>query len=100
MTRCNRVDTTRATVSWFRAAGKHFTQEDRRLATTCYFEETIRDKEDKGTPLDLEFGRSSSLGGVNLMYLVVDGKSFILDEATGKRIYSAMMGLGEFLRYD
>ena len=70
------------------------------MASTCYLEETIRDKEDKGTPLDLEFGRSSAYGGLHLMYFVVDGKSVILDEATGKRIYSAMMGLGEFLGYD
>ena len=54
------------------------------MATTCYFEETIRDKEDKGTPLDLEFGRSSSYGGVNLMYFVVDGQFVILDEATAR----------------
>jgi hypothetical protein len=50
------------------------------MATTCNFEGTIRDKEDKGTPLDPEFGRSSFYGGVSLMYFVVDGKSVIVAE--------------------
>lgn len=70
------------------------------MGTICYFEETIRDKEDNGTPLDMEFRRSSFYGGGCFMYFVMDGKSVTVDHATGKRIYSAMMGLGAFLGYD
>ena len=68
------------------------------MATTTSFEQTIKDKKaDK--KIELEFGRSSFYGE-SLIYFKVDGKSVIVDEATGRKIYEAMDQLGGYLGYD
>ena len=69
------------------------------MATTCFFEEKVSDLEED-VSLDLELGRSSFYGGISRIYINVDGKSVILDEETGKRLYDAMMRLGGYLGYD
>lgn len=72
------------------------------MATTMFFEKTIRDKEDKTAGIELEFGRSSFYGGESLMYFNVDGKTVILDEKTGREICEAMQRqrLAVYLGYD
>ena len=69
------------------------------MATTMFFEETLTDREDKTKSVDLEFGRSSFYRD-NLIYIVVDGKGLIVDEATGRRLVKAMAELGYYLGYD
>lgn len=71
------------------------------MATTMFFEEQkVKDAARSGNSITLEFGRSSFLGGENLIYMIVDGKTMILDEATGRKIYEAMDALGGYLGYD
>jgi hypothetical protein len=71
------------------------------MATTMFFEEQeVRDAARSGNSITLEFGRSSYLGGENLIYMVVDGKTLILDEETGRKVFEAMDSLGAYLGYD
>jgi hypothetical protein len=70
------------------------------MATTMFFEETLRDKEGAGQPVHLEFGRSSYYHGESLVYLTIDDKTVILDEATGRRLVEAMASLGSYLSYN
>lgn len=70
------------------------------MATTCFFEETLTDKEDKSRKLDLEFGRSSYYDGESLIYIVAGEQTVILDDAKGRELYDAMMRLGAYLGYD
>lgn len=71
------------------------------MATTMFFEEQkVKDAARSGNSITLEFGRSSYLGGENLIYMIVDGKTLILDETTGRKIYEAMDALGGYLGYD
>lgn len=64
------------------------------LATTMYFEETIRDQGDR-TSLDVEFGRSSFYPEDSI-YLTVDGKTVIMDLATAKRFVEAVISVGHY----
>ena len=57
------------------------------MATTMFFEKTIQDATRPGNNVDFEIGRSSYLGGENLIYMTINGKSFILDEATGRELF-------------
>lgn len=68
------------------------------MATTMFFEEVLTDKEDKSKTFELEFGRSSYYRD-NLIYLRIDGKGLIMNEATGRRIVEAMEELGFYLGY-
>jgi hypothetical protein len=70
------------------------------MATTMFFEQQVKDAARSGDSITLEFGRSSYLDGENLIYMVVEGKTLILDEATGRKIYEAMNALGGYLGYD
>ncbi|MGN6549994.1 MAG: hypothetical protein ACTHJ3_08905 [Pararhizobium sp.] len=70
------------------------------MATTMFFEKTIRDKEDKKASIEIEFGRSSYYDGESLMYFNIEGKSVIVDEKTGREIYEAMQSLAAYLGYD
>jgi hypothetical protein len=71
------------------------------MATTMFFEEQeLKDAARSGNSIMLEFGRSSYLGGENLIYMIVEGKTLILDEATGRKVYAAMNALGGYLGYD
>jgi len=71
------------------------------MATTMFIEEQkVKDAARSGNSITLEFGRSSYLGGENLIYMIVDGKTLILDEKTGRKVYEAMEALGGYLGYD
>ena len=70
------------------------------MATTCFFDEVIQDKKEPDGRMRLEFGRSSLYGGENLIYLTIDDKTQIVDEATGRKICDAMWELGVYLAYD
>lgn len=71
------------------------------MATTMFFEEQqVKDAARSGNSITLEFGRSSYLDGENLIYLIVDGRTLILDEATGRKICEAMDALGSYLGYN
>jgi|HubBroStandDraft_6_1064221.scaffolds.fasta_scaffold2320749_1 hypothetical protein len=70
------------------------------MATTMFFEGTVKDKVRESGAIELEFGRSSFYDGKSLMYLKVDDKLAILDEKTGRAIYDAMQKLGTYLGYD
>ncbi|MEI3774568.1 hypothetical protein [Pectobacterium brasiliense] len=53
------------------------------MATTMFFEETIKDQGGK-TSMDLELGRSSFYAEDSI-YLTVDGKTVIMDRETAKK---------------
>jgi hypothetical protein len=64
------------------------------MATTVYFEETIRDQGGKES-INVEFGRSSFYPEDSI-YLTVDGKSVIMDRATAKRFVDAVISVGHY----
>ena len=69
------------------------------MATTCFFEEEITDKEDKSIKIELEFGRSSFYGE-SLLYLRFGDTSLIVDKATGRKIAEQMASVAAYLGYD
>ncbi len=69
------------------------------MATTMFFEETLKDAAKSGNSVEVEVGRSSYLGGENLVYLVINGKTLILDEKMGRKFCEAVNGLGQYLGY-
>lgn len=70
------------------------------MSSTPYYDGVVIDQTDRSAPLEIEFGRSSDWQDENLIYLVVDGRPLIMDDATGRQIYMAMMKLGAYLGYD
>jgi len=64
------------------------------MATTMYFEETIRDQGGK-TSVDLEIGRSSYYAEDSI-YMVIDGKTVIMDRGTAKRFVDAIIAVGSY----
>jgi hypothetical protein len=64
------------------------------MATTMYFEETIKDQGDK-TSMDLEIGRSSYYPEDSI-YIRVDDKVVIMDRATAKRFVEAVVSVGHY----
>ncbi|CAN7786573.1 hypothetical protein LJR034_008705 [Caballeronia sp. LjRoot34] len=66
------------------------------MATTMYFEETIRDQGGKAT-FDVELGRSSFYPEDSI-YLTVDGKTVIMDYDTAKRFVEAVVHVGRYHR--
>lgn len=64
------------------------------MATTMYFEETIRDQGGK-TSVDLEIGRSSYYAEDSI-YMIVDGKTVIMDRETAKRFVDAIIAVGSY----
>lgn len=69
------------------------------MATTVFFERTIKDKKDRTEPLDLEFGRCSAYGGESLLYIKVNDEMIIVDEKIGKEICRSMEELSHYLGY-
>lgn len=73
------------------------------MATTVYFDETIKDQGGKGE-MDVEFGRSSYYArckvpsgvGKDSIYLKVGGKTVIMDRATAKRFVEAAIDVGHY----
>jgi hypothetical protein len=76
-----------------------------KMTTTQYFEEVVVDQggEEK---ISIEFGRSSFYAGCptpsgtgeDSIYLKVDGKSIIMDQATAKKFVEAAMSVGHYFR--
>lgn len=64
------------------------------MATTMYFEETIKDQGGK-TEMELEIGRSSYYPEDSI-YIIVDGKTVIMDRETAKRFVDAVNSVGFF----
>ena len=64
------------------------------MATSMYFEETIRDQGGKES-LDVELGRSSFYPEDSI-YLTVDGKTIIMDRATAKKFVDAVVTVGQY----
>ncbi|KVN06844.1 hypothetical protein [Burkholderia diffusa] len=64
------------------------------MATTMYFEETIRDQGDKAS-FDVELGRSSFYEEDSI-YPTVDGKTVIMDRDTAKRFVEAVAAVGRY----
>lgn len=62
------------------------------MATTTYFEETVKDQGGK-TEMELEIGRSSFYPEDSI-YIVVDGKTVIMDRKTAKRFVEAVSSVG------
>lgn len=62
------------------------------MATTMYFEETIKDQGNR-TSMDIEIGRSSFYPEDSI-YINVDGKLVIMDRATAKRFVEAVVSVG------
>lgn len=62
------------------------------MATTMYFEETIKDQGGR-TEMELEIGRSSSYAEDSI-YITVDGKTVIMDRKTAKRFVEAVNSVG------
>lgn len=64
------------------------------MATTIYFEETIADQGGKDK-MQVELGRSSFYPEDSI-YLVVDGKTVIMDRATAARFVEAVQAVGQY----
>ncbi len=62
------------------------------MATTMYFEETIKDQGGK-TEMELEIGRSSFYPEDSI-YITVDGTTVIMDRKTAKRFVEAVNSVG------
>lgn len=64
------------------------------MATTMYFEETVRDQGGE-TSFDIEFGRSSYYPEDSI-YLTVDGKTVIMDLAMAQKFVDAVVSVGHY----
>ncbi|RYG94579.1 MAG: hypothetical protein EON58_15965 [Alphaproteobacteria bacterium] len=69
------------------------------MATTMFLETELADKGGEGDPIEFEVGRSSFYGGENLIYLVIDGKTVILNERAGRELVDAFVRVGDYLGY-
>ncbi len=73
------------------------------MATTMYFEETVRDQGGKAE-VELELGRSSYYAesplasglGEDSIYIDVDGTYVIMDRATARRFVEAVISVGRY----
>ena len=64
------------------------------MATTVYFEETIKDQGGVDS-MHVEFGRSSYYREDSI-YLIVNGESVVMDRATAKRFVDAIISVGMY----
>jgi len=64
------------------------------MATTMYFEETVKDQGDVHS-MELEIGRSSYYEEDSI-YIKVDDKLVIMDRATAKRLVEAIIDVGNY----
>lgn len=62
------------------------------MATTMYFDETIKDQGGR-TEMELEVGRSSFYPEDSI-YITVDGKTVTMDRKTAKRFVEAVNSVG------
>lgn len=77
------------------------------MATTMFFEKEIHDQDGK-TSIEVEFGRSSFYAGCELdngregtdsIYLVVDGKTIIMDHETAKDFVNSAAEVGRYFGF-
>ena len=64
------------------------------MATTMYFDETVKDQGGKES-MEVELGRSSFYPEDSI-YLTVDGNTVIMDLATAKRFVEAVVSVGHY----
>lgn len=64
------------------------------MATTMYFDETIKDQGGKES-MEVEMGRSSFYAEDSI-YLTVDGKTVIMDLATARKFVEAVVSVGHY----
>ncbi|CTP91039.1 MULTISPECIES: hypothetical protein [Xanthomonas] len=64
------------------------------MATTMYFNKVVKDQEDD-VSFDIELGRSSFYPDDSI-YLIIDGKSVIMDLATAKEFVNAVASVGRY----
>jgi hypothetical protein len=64
------------------------------VATTMYFEETLKDQGDKNS-MEVEIGRSSFYEEDSI-YINVDGKLVIMNRAQAKRFVEAISRVGQY----
>lgn len=64
------------------------------MATIMFFEETVTDQGGK-TSMDIELGRSSFYEEDSI-YIIVDGKTVIMDRDTAKRFVDAVVSVGHY----
>lgn len=64
------------------------------MATTMFFEETIKDQGGK-TSMDVEIGRSSFYVEDSI-YLTIDGKTVIMDREMAKKFVDAVISVGSY----
>ena len=64
------------------------------MATTMYFQETVRDQGGE-TSMEIELGRSSFYPEDSI-YLTVDGKLVIMDHATAEKFVTAVVEVGHY----
>lgn len=62
------------------------------MATTMYFDETIKDQGGR-TEMEIEIGRSSFYPEDSI-YIIVDGKTVIMDRKTAKKFVDAVNSVG------
>ena len=70
------------------------------MTTTVYFDNVLQDTENKATAIALEFGRSSSIHGNDLMYFLLDGTQVTIDAKMGRELYEKMRDLALYLGYE
>ncbi|SGZ09761.1 hypothetical protein [Moritella viscosa] len=64
------------------------------MATTMYFEETVKDQGDVNS-MEIEIGRSSYYEEDSI-YIKVDDKLVIMDRATAKKFVEAVVDVGHY----
>lgn len=64
------------------------------MATTMYFDETVKDQGGKES-MEVELGRSSYYPEDSI-YLTVDGNTVIMNLATAKRFVEAVVSVGHY----
>ena len=67
------------------------------MATTMYFEETVKCQGGK-EEMEIEFGRSSFYDEDSI-YLNVDGKGIVMNRATAKRFVEAAASVGHYFGF-
>ena len=84
-------------------SGTPFAYKVKKMATTCYFEETVRDQNGK-VEIELEIGRSSYYSGAKVkngigedsIYIAIDGKNVIMDRVTAQKFVEAVASVGRY----
>lgn len=70
------------------------------MATTMYFEKTVKHYCNDDRSMEIEFGTSSWCGEGHQFYLTIDGKSVVMSREAGKKFHDAVVDAGFYLGYD